>query len=85
MNARGGEAAVMEASLDPFNLPSVKGDLEDEKQTYLAFEDDNPRQSKPVAGDSIVVFDEIAAARGCLGRFQGCEMMGIIKTYLQLP
>jgi len=85
VNTRGGESAVMEASLDPFNLPSVNGNPEDEKQPYLTFEDDNLHQCKPVAGDSVVIFDEIAAARGCLGRFQGCEMMGIIKTYLQLP
>lgn len=85
VNARGGESAVMEASLDPFNLPSVNGDPEDKKKPLLTFEDDNIQQCKPVAGDSVVKFNEIAAARGCLGRFQGSEIMGIIKAYLQLP
>jgi 2,3-bisphosphoglycerate-independent phosphoglycerate mutase len=26
---------------------------------------------------------EIAAARGCLGRFPGSEMMGIIKKFMK--
>ena len=75
----------MEASLDPFNLPSVNGDLGDERKIFLTFEDDNLHRCKPVSGDSVIVFNEIAVARGCLGRFQGCEMMGILKAYLQLP
>ena len=31
VNTRGGELSVMEASLDPFNLTSVNGDLQDER------------------------------------------------------
>ncbi|KAI4346784.1 hypothetical protein L6164_007652 [Bauhinia variegata] len=35
-------------------------------------------------GDSVYEFNEIAGARGCLGRFHGGEMMGIIKKFLNL-
>ncbi|XP_057816147.1 uncharacterized protein LOC131029611 isoform X1 [Cryptomeria japonica] len=87
VNARGGESVIMETPLDSFNLPSVGDHNEGEKQTSLNSEDGNTNLHgcKPIAGDSVVKFDEIAAARGCLGRFQGSEMMKIIKLYLQLP
>ena len=41
---------------------------------------DNSR-SLAVAGDAVAEFTEVAAARGVLGRFPGCEMMGIVKCY----
>lgn len=41
-------------------------------------------QHQAFFGDSVCEFNEIAAARGCLGRFPGGEMMGIIKRFLQL-
>uniref|UniRef100_A0A0D6QXB3 Metalloenzyme domain-containing protein n=1 Tax=Araucaria cunninghamii TaxID=56994 RepID=A0A0D6QXB3_ARACU len=85
VNAIGGESAVMDIRLDSFNLPTVGGLPEDKVQTSLSCEDGDLKRCKPIAGDSVVQFSEIAAARGCLGRFQGSEMMRIIKLYLQLP
>lgn len=76
-----GEAKVMETSLDTFALPSVKAgeDLGEEVVT-------SERRStcKAYSGDQVSEFSEIAAARGCLGRFSGSEMMGIIKKFLKL-
>jgi 2,3-bisphosphoglycerate-independent phosphoglycerate mutase len=40
-------------------------------------------QLKAFSGDSVCEFNEIAAARGCLGRFPGSEMMGIIKKFIK--
>ncbi|KAH9314668.1 hypothetical protein KI387_023295, partial [Taxus chinensis] len=84
VNARGGESTIMETSLDSFNLPHVGDDAEYGKQISVSCEDGNFHGCKPIAGDSVVEFNETAAARGCLGRFQGSEMMKIIKLYLQL-
>ncbi|KAM7278667.1 hypothetical protein ACFE04_005801 [Oxalis oulophora] len=74
-----GEDSVKQISLDPFPLPTVKTDedltegIEVEEKHIEAF-----------CGDSVFEFNEIAAARGGLGRFPGGEMMGIIKKYLTL-
>jgi 2,3-bisphosphoglycerate-independent phosphoglycerate mutase len=54
-------------------------------ETVNSLEEQHVESSKAVAGDSVVSFGEIAAARGCLGRFTGSEMMGVIKGYLELP
>ena len=36
------------------------------------------------SGDSVYELNEVAAAKGCLGRFPGGEMMGIIKKFINL-
>lgn len=77
-----GESVVRQTSLDPFPLPSVKSgedltfDLETEERGDIC--------SQSYSGDSVYELNEIAAARGCLGRFPGAEMMGIIKNFLNL-
>lgn len=73
-----GETTVMGTSLDAFPLPSAKAgdDIELSEKTS------NGRRA--FSGDSVFEFSEIAAARGCLGRFPGSEMMGIIKKFLKL-
>lgn len=80
VDAMGGEAAIMKTSLEPFPLPTIKGD-EDLTEGLEKMEE---RSKQAFNGDSVSEFTEIAAARGCLGRFSGSEMMGIIKTYLKL-
>lgn len=77
-----GETTVMGASLDSFPLPStVAGeDLREE----LKIVENRSNGRKAFSGDSVYEFSEIAAARGCLGRFPGGEMMGIIKKFLKL-
>ena len=35
----------------------------------------------PVAGDSVLRFDELSAARGGLGRFRGGELMELLKAF----
>lgn len=77
-----GETTVMGASLDSFPLPStVAGeDLREE----LKIVENRSNGRKAFSGDSVSEFSEIAAARGCLGRFPGGEMMGIIKKFLKL-
>ncbi|CAA7045112.1 unnamed protein product [Microthlaspi erraticum] len=79
VSAVGGESALLETSLDPFPLPTVVESGED-------VTDDGGRKKAPAAigGDSVAELNEIAAARGCLGRFHGGEMMGVITKFLKL-
>ena len=39
---------------------------------------------KPL-GDSVQTFDELSAAEGCLGRFQGSQVMPLIKRFIAAP
>lgn len=82
VGAVGGESIVMETSLDPFPLPTVKAgeDLVEDKME----KERSSQRLKSFSGDSVCELNEVAAARGCLGRFPGGEMMGVIKTFLQL-
>ncbi|XP_018485082.2 uncharacterized protein LOC108855703 [Raphanus sativus] len=80
VSAVGGESALLETSLEPFPLPKVvesDGDVTGKeggrKETHQA-----------IGGDSVAELSEIAAARGCLGRFHGGEMMGVITKFLKL-
>ncbi|KAK6928013.1 Metalloenzyme [Dillenia turbinata] len=81
VGAVGGESVIMQTSLEPFPLPAIKAgeDLAEE-----VLEEKTCNSLQPFGGDLVCEFDEIAAATGCLGRFPGCEMMGIIKKFLQL-
>uniref|UniRef100_A0A1J3IEU2 2,3-bisphosphoglycerate-independent phosphoglycerate mutase n=1 Tax=Noccaea caerulescens TaxID=107243 RepID=A0A1J3IEU2_NOCCA len=83
VSAVGGESALLETSLDPFPLPTVVESGED----VIGKEEDGGRKEAPLAafgGDSVAELNEIAAARGCLGRFHGGEMMGVITKFLKL-
>ncbi|CAM6012598.1 unnamed protein product [Sphagnum balticum] len=84
VKAKGGEDVVLATDLTPFNLPVVEI-TKPVTETVSSLEEQHVESSKAVAGDSVVSFGEIAAARGCLGRFTGSEMMGVIKGYLELP
>ncbi|KAH7570257.1 hypothetical protein ACOSQ2_018619 [Xanthoceras sorbifolium] len=79
----GGESIVMETSLDPFPLSTIKAG-EDITEDIKLEKESNSKQLQAFSGDSVCEFNEIVAARGCLGRFPGGEMMGIIKNYLKL-
>lgn len=81
--AVGGESIVMEVSPEPFPLPTVEAG-EDLADNMSLGEAKRSGQLQPFCGDSVCEFNDIAAARGCLGRFPGGEMMGIIKTFLKL-
>lgn len=76
-----GEDNVLDTPLDDFPLPSVKSgeDLSDS----IGSTEHKPDQPKAFRGDSVCKFNEISAARGCLGRFPGSEMMGIIKKFIK--
>ncbi|XP_027188592.1 uncharacterized protein [Cicer arietinum] len=77
-----GESVIRRISLDPFPLPSVKSG---EDLTWnLETEEREAKCSRSYSGDSVHELNEIAAARGCLGRFPGAEMMGVIKNFLNL-
>ncbi|CAN0916279.1 2,3-bisphosphoglycerate-independent phosphoglycerate mutase 1 [Linum grandiflorum] len=80
VGAKGGESNVMETSLDPFPLPTVNNDGEYKDSQ----EERSQEHMKAFGGDSVSEYSEIAAGRGCLGRFPGGEMMGIIKAFLKL-
>ncbi|GAB4827442.1 hypothetical protein Ancab_034326 [Ancistrocladus abbreviatus] len=82
VEAAGGQSVVMEVPLDPFALTTVKAS-EDLTEEYF-FGEETASVGQPVSGDSVSEFNEIAAARGCLGRFPGSEMMEIIKAFLKL-
>lgn len=77
-----GESIVRRTSLDPFPIPCVKS-VED-LTCNLETEERGDKCSQSCSGDSVYELNEIAAARGCLGRFPGGEMMGIIKKFLNL-
>lgn len=77
VRARGGESVVLSTSLDPFPLPQHSDDVSQSEN----LEPDLEKQKKAVSGDGVAEFSEIAAARGYLGRFPGCEMIKIIKNY----
>ncbi|KAJ9540671.1 hypothetical protein OSB04_027177 [Centaurea solstitialis] len=83
VGAVGGDSVIKQTCLDAFPLPIVNagedlllsGDVvaEEEKERRQAF-----------SGDSVWKLSEIAVAKGCLGRFPGGQMMGIIKKFIQL-
>ncbi|XP_004304161.1 PREDICTED: uncharacterized protein LOC101299214 [Fragaria vesca subsp. vesca] len=77
-----GVEMVLGASLDPFPLPTVKEGEYPTEPVEMAQE--QTKQPRAFNGDSVCEFNEIAAARGCLGRFPGGEMMGVIKNFLEL-
>jgi 2,3-bisphosphoglycerate-independent phosphoglycerate mutase len=76
-----GEDNVINFPLDDFLLPSVKSGEDVAENIDVA--DRKSDQRKAFSGDSVFEFNEIAAARGCLGRFPGSEMMGIIKKFIK--
>ncbi|XP_028769443.1 uncharacterized protein LOC114726891 [Neltuma alba] len=78
-----GENTISETSLDPFPLPSVKAG-EDLTSDLKIEQEARDKRCQSYSGDSVYEFNEIAAARGCLGRFPGGEMMGVIKKFLTL-
>ncbi|KAG0600130.1 hypothetical protein M758_11G009200 [Ceratodon purpureus] len=79
VKAKGGEHVVLSTDLTPFNLPQA---ADAAKATIVV--DESSGSMKAVAGDSVARFGETAAARGCLGRFTGSEMMGVIKHYMAM-
>ncbi|MBA0848642.1 hypothetical protein Goshw_005000 [Gossypium schwendimanii] len=83
VGAVGGESSVLETSLNPFPLPTVKAG-EDLNEAIGLEKGRKCKQVQAFCGDSVFEFNEIAAARGCLGRFPGGEMMGIIRKFLKL-
>ncbi|KAL9354897.1 hypothetical protein Peur_052867 [Populus x canadensis] len=83
VGAVGGESIIMETSLDPFPIPTVKAG-EDLVEAVKVGKEGSSKQLKAFSGDSVCELSEIAAARGCLGRFPGGQMMGIIKAFLEL-
>ncbi|KAL8546155.1 hypothetical protein ACS0TY_006034 [Phlomoides rotata] len=83
VGAVGGESRLLETSLDPFPLPTVESG-DDLSDAYMSREEKRGREDRAFNGDSVFEFNDIAAARGILGRFAGSEMMGIIKAFLKL-
>ncbi|KAK6128819.1 hypothetical protein DH2020_037455 [Rehmannia glutinosa] len=83
VGAVGGESRLLETSLDPFPLPTVESG-EDLGDACTSREEKRGKRDRAFRGDAVFEFDEIAAARGYLGRFGGSEMMGIIKGFLKL-
>ncbi|KAK1296446.1 hypothetical protein QJS10_CPB15g00942 [Acorus calamus] len=83
VGASGGEEIIMQTSLETFPLPSVKAG-EDLNEVFEVSEENRRKRSKAFGGDLVSEFSEIAAARGCLGRFPGSEMMGVIKKFVKL-
>lgn len=77
-----GESIVMSTPLDSFPLPTVKAS--DDLRNDIPLSEKSCERCMAFAGDSVIEFSEIAAARGCLGRFPGSEMMGIIKKFIKL-
>lgn len=74
-----GSESLMGISTEPFPLPTV-----DPGEHWASETGPDHNQSRAFAGDSVCEMSEVAAARGCLGRFPGGEMMGIIKRFIHL-
>ncbi|KAL2467731.1 Cofactor-independent phosphoglycerate mutase [Forsythia ovata] len=83
VGAVGGESVLSETPLDPFPLPTIQAG-QDFLDDLLMQEEKRNKHKEAFKGDSVFELNEIAAARGCLGRFAGSEMMGIIKAFLKL-
>lgn len=83
VDAVGGETVLLETSLDPFPLPTIKSG-EDLADAVMMEEVQRKKGIQAFSGDSVCEFNEIVAARGCLGRFPGGEMMETIKKFLKL-
>lgn len=83
VGAVGGESHLSNISLDPFPLPTVEPG-EDLVDACRSQEEKHEKQGRAFKGDTVFEFNEIAAARGILGRFTGNEMMEIIKAFLKL-
>lgn len=83
VDAIGGEGVILRTSLDSFSLPPNKADEDLEEDSGME-EERTSKKVQAFSGDSVFEFNEITAARGCLGRFPGGEMMEIIKTFLKL-
>ncbi|KAL6521679.1 hypothetical protein OROGR_018248 [Orobanche gracilis] len=79
-----GEPRLLETSLDPFPLPKVEEDADWGGAPMAIREVRGGEHAGPLKGDCVFEFNEIAAARGFLGRFDGSEMMRIIKGFLQV-
>lgn len=84
VGAVGGESVIDGISLDPFPLPTVVPGEDLEWRESHKMEEERNQECQAFGGDSVCEFDEISAAKGCLGRFPGGEMMGIIKKFLKL-
>lgn len=82
VRARGGEDAVLATSLQPFLLPSVQADEDLLENFTVPNADGRKKDSEACSGDTVNEFDEMSAAKGCLGRFPGSEMMGIIRNFI---
>lgn len=83
VGAVGGESHLSNISLDPFPLPTVEPG-EGLVDACRSQEEKHEKQGRAFKGDTVFEFNEIAAARGILGRFTGNEMMEIIKAFLKL-
>ena len=78
-----GLESILETNTDPFPLPTIEAG-EDLTDNVAAEQEEPGKQFQAFAGDSVYEFNEVVAARGCLGRFPGGEMMGVIKRFLKL-
>eukprot|EP00250_Pteridium_aquilinum_P012894 c21010_g1_i2 orf=41-1498(+) len=76
VKAKGGTDIINNVSLEQFTLTNGKEKIFTDEKLL-------DKREGGIAGDSVACFDEMAAARGCLGRFQGSEMMGIVKQYME--
>ncbi|KAJ6795742.1 Uncharacterized protein M6B38_224250 [Iris pallida] len=76
-----GEPIVLGTSLESFPLPCTKAG--EDLMEDLVVSSEKMSGCKAFSGDQVSEFSEVAAARGCLGRFPGSEMMGIIKKFLK--
>ncbi|EPS70078.1 hypothetical protein M569_04674 [Genlisea aurea] len=81
VGAAGGEWSILEVCLDPFPLET---EVEEVEVDDVCSSRGGREVCWAFSGDDVWEFNEIAAARGCLGRFPGSEMMGIIKKFIQL-
>ncbi|KAD5961034.1 hypothetical protein E3N88_12507 [Mikania micrantha] len=77
-----GESVVLQTCLDTFPLPTVAAG--DDLSAYVAAEEDTSQTDQSFSGDFVWKLNEIAAARGCIGRFPGSEKMRIIKKFIEL-
>lgn len=83
VGAVGGESVVLQTSLDTFPLPVIKPGA-DLSADVVTEDNERSEQIRPFSGDSVWKLNELVAAKGCLGRFPGSEMMGIIKKFIEL-
>jgi 2,3-bisphosphoglycerate-independent phosphoglycerate mutase len=81
--AAGGPSALAALPLGSIATPEFGGPWSSAAEAEPPQPQAVPPSTAPAAGDSVLCFDELSAARGGLGRFCGGELMSLLKGFMK--